>query len=98
MLLSYRAATVRGMDGEPEQVVDGWSRGEPGSPDYEEVLIVQRGGCLRVRLVGAVTAPDLKATNPSHAIQLATRLMLREWRRRRPVDVPGQRYRGRVAR
>ncbi len=96
MLLSYRAATVRGMDGEPERVVDGWSRGEPGSPDYEEVLIVQRGGCLRVRLVGSA-APDLKATNESHAIQLATRLMLREWRRRRPAEVPAQRYRGRVA-
>ncbi len=85
------------MDGEPERVVDGWARGEPGTPGYEEVQIVRCGGCLRVRLVGAVTAPDLKATNPSHAIALATRLMLREWRRR-PVDVPAQHVRPRAAR
>ncbi len=96
--MSDPAATVRRMDGEPEQVVDGWSRGEPGSPDYEEVQIVENAGRLRVRLVGAVTAPDLKATNQSHAIALATRLMLREWRRRRPAQVPVQRFGRRVVR
>lgn len=93
--MSYRPATVRRMDGDAEQVVDGWWRGEPGGPDYEQVLIVRCGAALRVRWIGRVPAPDVKATNPSHAIQVATRLMLREWRRATPIagQVPSPRGR-----
>jgi hypothetical protein len=74
------------MDGDGDRVVHKWGRGNPGGHDYEKILIVVCGGRWRVRRVARVNTPDLPATSESHAIQIAMRLMTRDWVRL-PADV-----------
>lgn len=77
---------------EPAQVVRRWGRGGPAGHGREEIHIVRQGAAWRVRRVARVHTPDLPATNESHAIQIAMRLMTREWEELPPDRSPTVEY------
>lgn len=83
------------MDGNVDQVMYRWGRGDPSGHGREEIHVVRCGNRWRVRRVANRHTPDLPATSESHALQIALRLQTRDWEEL-PAD-PSADIRARIA-